>query len=145
MTLKIIHHLFNVSICPMMMVQAVLKHVLTTLSTQPRECMTPGAVSTLCLAFSYFISFFLLSQRKRAVDLNVKLLDLNNEFLVGSHLPNRIDKKALPDHIRHCFALDGNYIKIGGLHADAPDDLVCRSQRVYSAVYWREEQLGWVR
>ncbi|MGH0178144.1 UNVERIFIED_CONTAM: hypothetical protein FKN15_076768 [Acipenser sinensis] len=62
-------------------------------------------------------------KRKRAVDLNVKLLDLNNEFLVGSHLPNRIDKKALPDHIRHCFALDGNYIQIGGLHADAPDDL----------------------
>uniref|UniRef100_H3AS93 Mitochondrial intermediate peptidase n=1 Tax=Latimeria chalumnae TaxID=7897 RepID=H3AS93_LATCH len=63
-------------------------------------------------------------KRKKAVNLNVKLLDLNNVFLLGSQLPNRIDRRAFPDHIRHCFAFDGDYIQIGSLHADAPDDMV---------------------
>ncbi|KAG2457060.1 MIPEP peptidase, partial [Polypterus senegalus] len=63
-------------------------------------------------------------KRKKAVSLNVKLLDLNNEFLYGCHLPNKVEKTALPDHIQHCFLLDGNYIQIGGLYADTPDDLV---------------------
>ncbi|XP_041089052.1 mitochondrial intermediate peptidase isoform X1 [Polyodon spathula] len=80
-------------------------------------------------------------KRKRAVNLNVKLLDLNNEFLVGSHLLNRIDKKALPDHIHHCFALDGNYIQIGGLHADTPDDLV-REAAYKIFLYPNPEQLS---
>ncbi|XP_015197260.1 mitochondrial intermediate peptidase isoform X2 [Lepisosteus oculatus] len=63
-------------------------------------------------------------KRKKAVSLNVRLLDLNNEFLLGSHLPNKIEKRALPEHVRHCFSLDGNYIQVAGLHADSPDDLV---------------------
>ncbi|CAB1352571.1 unnamed protein product [Coregonus sp. 'balchen'] len=64
------------------------------------------------------------SKRGKAVSLNVNLLDLNNEFLNGSHLPSRIEKRALPEHIRHCFSIDGNSIQIGGLHADSPDELV---------------------
>ncbi|XP_071187370.1 mitochondrial intermediate peptidase-like isoform X1 [Salvelinus alpinus] len=64
------------------------------------------------------------SKRGKAVSLNVNLLDLNNEFLNGTHLPNRIEKTALPEHIRHCFSIDGNSIQIGGLHADSPDELV---------------------
>uniref|UniRef100_A0A671MRZ8 Mitochondrial intermediate peptidase n=1 Tax=Sinocyclocheilus anshuiensis TaxID=1608454 RepID=A0A671MRZ8_9TELE len=62
--------------------------------------------------------------RKEAVNLNVKLLDLSNQFLMSCHMPNRIEKRALPEHIHQHFTKDGNYIQIGGLNADAPDDLV---------------------
>uniref|UniRef100_A0A673LNS7 Mitochondrial intermediate peptidase n=1 Tax=Sinocyclocheilus rhinocerous TaxID=307959 RepID=A0A673LNS7_9TELE len=64
------------------------------------------------------------SKRSKAVALNVKLLDLYHEFLNGSQLPNAIDKQVLPEHIRHCFSIDGNRVQIGGLHADSPNDLV---------------------
>ncbi|KAI1903373.1 hypothetical protein AGOR_G00026520 [Albula goreensis] len=76
--------------------------------------------------FDFEISGIHLSERKRrkAVSLNVNLLDLSNEFLMGSQLPNKIEKRALPEHIRHCFSIDGNCIQIGGLHADSPSDLV---------------------
>uniref|UniRef100_A0A670I0L8 Mitochondrial intermediate peptidase n=1 Tax=Podarcis muralis TaxID=64176 RepID=A0A670I0L8_PODMU len=63
-------------------------------------------------------------KRRRAVNLNVKILDLCNEFLIGSHLPNKVDKHILPEHIRHHFAVEGNYAQISGLNADSPDDLV---------------------
>ncbi|XP_066522182.1 mitochondrial intermediate peptidase [Hoplias malabaricus] len=63
-------------------------------------------------------------QRKEAVNLNVQLLDLNNQFLMGCHMPNRIDMRALPPHIHNHFTSEGNYIQIGGLHAEAQDDLV---------------------
>ncbi|XP_053168432.1 mitochondrial intermediate peptidase [Hemicordylus capensis] len=64
------------------------------------------------------------AKRKRAVNLNVKLLDLCNEFLMGSHLPNKVDKHILPEHIRCNFAVEGNYAQISSLSADSPDDLV---------------------
>ncbi|KAM4589784.1 mitochondrial intermediate peptidase-like [Fundulus diaphanus] len=62
--------------------------------------------------------------RKEAVALHVKLLDLNNEFLIGSHVPNRIAKSAIPEHLQVHFASEGSFIQIGGLHADSPDDLL---------------------
>ncbi|XP_044057554.1 mitochondrial intermediate peptidase-like [Siniperca chuatsi] len=62
--------------------------------------------------------------RKEAVSLHVKLLDLNNEFLVGSHLPNRIARSAIPEHLHLHFANEGSFLQIGGLHADSPDDLL---------------------
>ncbi|XP_069003749.1 mitochondrial intermediate peptidase-like isoform X2 [Embiotoca jacksoni] len=62
--------------------------------------------------------------RKEAVGLHVKLLDLNNEFLVSSHMPNRIARSAIPEHLHLHFASEGNFIQVGGLHADSPDDLV---------------------
>ncbi|XP_008423489.1 mitochondrial intermediate peptidase isoform X1 [Poecilia reticulata] len=62
--------------------------------------------------------------RKEAVALHVKLLDLSNEFLIGSHVPNRIAKSAIPKHLQVHFASDGSFIQIGGLHADSPDDLL---------------------
>ncbi|KAF1393847.1 hypothetical protein PFLUV_G00020300 [Perca fluviatilis] len=62
--------------------------------------------------------------RKEAVALHVKLLDLNNEFLVGSHLPNRIARSAIPEHLHMHFADEGSFIQVGGLHADSPNDLV---------------------
>ncbi|XP_059931051.1 mitochondrial intermediate peptidase-like [Gadus macrocephalus] len=62
--------------------------------------------------------------RKEAVALHVKLLDLNNQFLMGSHLPNRIAKSAIPEHLHLHFAKEGSFIQIGGLHADSPDDLL---------------------
>lgn len=65
------------------------------------------------------------SQRSKVVALNVKLLDLYQEFLSGSQLPNAIEKQVLPEHIRHCFSIDGNRVQIGGLHADSPNELVC--------------------
>ncbi|ROL49965.1 Mitochondrial intermediate peptidase [Anabarilius grahami] len=63
-------------------------------------------------------------KRKEAVNLNVKLLDLSNQFLMSCHMPNRIEKRVLPEHIHQHFSKDGKYIQISGLHADAPDDLV---------------------
>uniref|UniRef100_A0A3Q2D239 Mitochondrial intermediate peptidase n=1 Tax=Cyprinodon variegatus TaxID=28743 RepID=A0A3Q2D239_CYPVA len=62
--------------------------------------------------------------RKEAVALHVKLLDLSNEFLIGSHVPNRIAKSAIPEHLQVHFASEGSFIQIGGLHADSPDDLL---------------------
>ena len=56
--------------------------------------------------------------------LHVKLLDLNNEFLVNSHQPNRIARSAIPEHLHLHFASEGSFIQVGGLHADSPDDLV---------------------
>nr|XP_051706670.1 mitochondrial intermediate peptidase isoform X2 [Oryctolagus cuniculus] len=63
-------------------------------------------------------------KRKRAVDLNVKILDLSSKFLMGTNFPNKIEKHLLPEHIRHNFTRDGDHIIIDGLHAEAPDDLV---------------------
>lgn len=63
-------------------------------------------------------------QRKEAVALHVRLLDLSNEFLVGSHMPNRIARSAIPEHLHLQFASEGSFIQVGGLHADSPDDLV---------------------
>nr|XP_019950764.1 PREDICTED: mitochondrial intermediate peptidase [Paralichthys olivaceus]XP_019950765.1 PREDICTED: mitochondrial intermediate peptidase [Paralichthys olivaceus] len=62
--------------------------------------------------------------RKEAVALHVKLLDLSNEFLVGSHMPNRIARSVIPEHLHLHFASEGSFIQVGGLHADTPDDLV---------------------
>ncbi|XP_030056172.1 mitochondrial intermediate peptidase [Microcaecilia unicolor] len=76
--------------------------------------------------FDFEISGIHLDEEKRtkAVDLNVNILDLSSEFLIGTHLPNKIDKQVLPDHICNNFAFDGNYIQVSGLHADSPNDLV---------------------
>ncbi|KAM6447630.1 mitochondrial intermediate peptidase [Liasis olivaceus] len=63
-------------------------------------------------------------QRRNAVNLNVKILDLCNEFLLGSHLPNKIEKHVLPEHICHNFVVEGKFAQISGLNADSPDDLV---------------------
>uniref|UniRef100_A0A674JMC7 Mitochondrial intermediate peptidase-like n=1 Tax=Terrapene triunguis TaxID=2587831 RepID=A0A674JMC7_9SAUR len=79
-------------------------------------------------------------KRKRAVDLNVKILDLCNQFLIGAHLPNKIDKQILPEHIRYNFAVEGNYIQITGLHADCSDDLV-REAAYKIFLYPNAEQL----
>lgn len=76
--------------------------------------------------FDFEISGIRLDEKKRkeAVNLNVKLLDLSNQFLMSCHMPNRIEKRALPEHIHQHFTKDGKYVQIGGLNADAPDDLV---------------------
>uniref|UniRef100_A0AC11DG23 Mitochondrial intermediate peptidase n=1 Tax=Ovis aries TaxID=9940 RepID=A0AC11DG23_SHEEP len=63
-------------------------------------------------------------KRKRAVDLNVKILDLSSAFLMGTHLPNTIEKRLLPERIRHHFELAGDHAVVDSLRAEAPDDLV---------------------
>uniref|UniRef100_A0AAX7UHU9 Mitochondrial intermediate peptidase n=1 Tax=Astatotilapia calliptera TaxID=8154 RepID=A0AAX7UHU9_ASTCA len=79
--------------------------------------------------------------RKEAVALHVKLLDLNNEFLVGSHMPNRIARAAIPEHLHLNFATEGSFIQIGGLHADSPNDLVREiAYRIY--LYPNAELMG---
>lgn len=79
--------------------------------------------------------------RKEAVALHVKLLDLNNEFLVGSHMPNRIARSAIPEHLHLHFATEGSFIQIGGLHADSPNDLVREiAYRIY--LYPNAELMG---
>lgn len=54
----------------------------------------------------------------------MKLLDLSNQFLLGSHMPNRIARSVIPQHLQVHFASEGSYVQVGGLHADSPDDLV---------------------
>uniref|UniRef100_A0A803Y6Q1 Peptidase M3A/M3B catalytic domain-containing protein n=1 Tax=Meleagris gallopavo TaxID=9103 RepID=A0A803Y6Q1_MELGA len=80
-------------------------------------------------------------KRKKAVDLNVRILDLCNEFLTGTHLPNKIDKRVLPEHIRSNFATEGNYLEVAGLHADCPNDLV-REAAYKIFLYPNAEQLN---
>ncbi|XP_004631168.1 mitochondrial intermediate peptidase [Octodon degus] len=63
-------------------------------------------------------------KRKRAVDLNVKILDLSSQFLMGTNFPIKIEKRLLPEHIHRHFVRDGNHIVVDGLHAEAADDLV---------------------
>ncbi|XP_069615224.1 mitochondrial intermediate peptidase [Ranitomeya imitator] len=63
-------------------------------------------------------------KRQKAVNLNVVIADLSNDFLMGSNLPNMIDVSVIPEHIRSHFSWDGKYIQISGIHADCPDDLV---------------------
>uniref|UniRef100_F1LPX0 Mitochondrial intermediate peptidase n=1 Tax=Rattus norvegicus TaxID=10116 RepID=F1LPX0_RAT len=63
-------------------------------------------------------------KRRRAVDLNVKILDLSSAFLMGTNFPIKIQKHLLPEHIQHHFARDGRHLVIDGLHAEASDDLV---------------------
>ncbi|XP_024426000.2 mitochondrial intermediate peptidase [Desmodus rotundus] len=63
-------------------------------------------------------------KRRRAVDLNVRILDLSSTFLAGANLPTKIEKHLLPEHIHQSFVLAGDHVIVDGLHAEAPDDLV---------------------
>ncbi|TRY66205.1 hypothetical protein DNTS_028315 [Danionella cerebrum] len=87
--------------------------------------------------FDFEISGIHLNDKKRkeAVNLNVKLLDLSNQFLAGCHMPNRIDNRILPEHIHQHFTKDGKYIQIEGLHADSSDDLVKHLRMVREVAY----------
>jgi len=76
----------------------------------------------------YVFCTLIFLQRKKAVNLNVRILDLCNEFLTGTHLPNKIDKRVLPEHIQSNFTTEGNYLEVAGLHADCPNDLVSTPQ-----------------
>lgn len=87
-----------------------------------RSAAKPGAVGEQ-VGRGAANSFWCL-QRSEAVALHVRLLDLNNEFLLGSHRPNRVAGSAIPQHLRLHFASAGRFIQVGGLHADSPDDLV---------------------
>ncbi|NXJ04839.1 MIPEP peptidase, partial [Odontophorus gujanensis] len=80
-------------------------------------------------------------KRKKAVNLNVRILDLCNEFLIGTQLPIKIDKHILPEHIWHNFTAEGNYLQVAGLHADCPDDLV-REAAYKIFLYPNAEQLS---
>ncbi|KAJ8400341.1 hypothetical protein AAFF_G00397240 [Aldrovandia affinis] len=109
----------NVDLCKSLKNLLDNKKVLATLDPETRR------VAELFM-FDFEISGIHLDEdkRRKAVSLNVSLLHLNNEFLVGSHLPNKIEKRALPEHIRHHFSTDGSFVQIGGLHAECPVDLV---------------------
>lgn len=85
------------------------------------HCRMSVCETLIYTAFKYLSSHL---QRKRAVDLNVKILDLSSAFLMGTNFPNKIQKHLLPEHIRHHFARDGSYAVVDGLHAEASDDLV---------------------
>uniref|UniRef100_A0A4W3I342 Mitochondrial intermediate peptidase n=1 Tax=Callorhinchus milii TaxID=7868 RepID=A0A4W3I342_CALMI len=79
-------------------------------------------------------------KRKRVVQLNVQLLDLNNDFLLGTNLPNKIAKKSMLENLTHWFSMSGDYIYVNGLHADSPDDLV-REAAYKIFLYPNPEQL----
>nr|XP_032626860.1 mitochondrial intermediate peptidase [Chelonoidis abingdonii] len=109
----------NIELCQSLKQLLANKEVMDSLDPETRQ------VAELFM-FDFEISGIHLDdeKRKKAVDLNVKILDLCNQFLIGAHLPNKIDKHILPEHIRYNFAVEGNYIQITGLHADCSDDLV---------------------
>uniref|UniRef100_A0A8K9X5C0 Mitochondrial intermediate peptidase n=1 Tax=Oncorhynchus mykiss TaxID=8022 RepID=A0A8K9X5C0_ONCMY len=109
----------NVDLCRSLKNLLDNKEVLAQLDPETRK------VAELFM-FDFAISGIHLDEklRKEAVKLHVKLLDLNNEFLMGSHLPNRIAKSAIPEHIHCHFATEGSFIQIGGLHAESSNDLV---------------------
>ncbi|XP_057176984.1 mitochondrial intermediate peptidase isoform X2 [Triplophysa rosa] len=109
----------NVDLCRSLKTLLENEAVLATLDPEERR------VAELFM-FDFEISGIRLdeSKRKKAVALNVELLDLSYEFLNGSQLPNSIDKRVLPERIRHCFSIDGNRVQIGGLCADSPNELV---------------------
>ncbi|XP_031429792.1 mitochondrial intermediate peptidase [Clupea harengus] len=109
----------NVDLCRSLKNLLDSKDVMNSLDPETRR------VAELFM-FDFEISGIHLNEKKRkeAVNLNVRLLDLNNEFLYGSHTPNKIERQALPDHIQHHFSKDSRYIHVGGFHADASEDLV---------------------
>uniref|UniRef100_A0A8D0CF99 Mitochondrial intermediate peptidase n=1 Tax=Salvator merianae TaxID=96440 RepID=A0A8D0CF99_SALMN len=109
----------NVDLCQSLRKLLADKDVMASLDPETRR------VAELFM-FDFEISGIHLDEEKRrkAVNLNVKILDLCNEFLMGSHLPNKIEKHILPAHIRHEFAVEANYALISGLNADSPNDLV---------------------
>uniref|UniRef100_A0A8D0UTT4 mitochondrial intermediate peptidase n=1 Tax=Sus scrofa TaxID=9823 RepID=A0A8D0UTT4_PIG len=63
-------------------------------------------------------------KRRRAVDLNVKILDLSSTFLMGTNLPVKAEKHLLPERVWHHFEVAGDHVVVDGLRAEAPDDLV---------------------
>ncbi|XP_078513225.1 mitochondrial intermediate peptidase [Lissotriton helveticus] len=109
----------NVELCQSLKRLLADKKIMDSLDPETRR------VAELFM-FDFEISGIHLDEekRKKAVNLNVNILDLSSEFITGAHLPNKIEKKVLPPHIQHNFALDGKYIQIGSLYADSPDDLV---------------------
>lgn len=109
----------NVELCQSLKRLQGNSDIVTTLDPDTRR------VAELFM-FDFEISGIHLDEklRKEAVALHVKLLDLNNEFLVGSHMPNRIARTAIPEHLLIHFGNEGSFIQVGGLHADSPDDLV---------------------
>uniref|UniRef100_A0A674JI67 Mitochondrial intermediate peptidase-like n=1 Tax=Terrapene triunguis TaxID=2587831 RepID=A0A674JI67_9SAUR len=125
----------NIELCQSLKQLLANKEVMDSLDPETRQ------VAELFM-FDFEISGIHLDEekRKRAVDLNVKILDLCNQFLIGAHLPNKIDKQILPEHIRYNFAVEGNYIQITGLHADCSDDLV-REAAYKIFLYPNAEQL----
>uniref|UniRef100_A0A8C3RVB9 Mitochondrial intermediate peptidase n=1 Tax=Chelydra serpentina TaxID=8475 RepID=A0A8C3RVB9_CHESE len=125
----------NIELCQSLKQLLANKEVMDSLDPETRQ------VAELFM-FDFEISGIHLDEekRKRAVDLNVKILDLCNQFLIGAHLPNKIDKHILPEHIRYNFSVEGNYIQITGLHADCSDDLV-REAAYKIFLYPNAEQL----
>ncbi|KAJ6662285.1 hypothetical protein lerEdw1_012449 [Lerista edwardsae] len=109
----------DVDLCQSLRKLLVDKDVMASLDPDTRR------VAELFM-FDFEISGIHLNEAKRrkAVNLNVKILDLCNEFLMGAHLPNKVDKHILPEHIRHNFAVESSYALISDLSADNPDDLV---------------------
>ncbi|XP_037747127.1 mitochondrial intermediate peptidase isoform X2 [Chelonia mydas] len=125
----------NIELCQSLKQLLANKGVMDSLDPETRQ------VAELFM-FDFEISGIHLDEekRKRAVDLNIKILDLCNQFLIGAHLPNKIDKHILPEHIRYNFAVEGNYVQIAGLHADCSDDLV-REAAYKIFLYPNAEQL----
>ncbi|XP_063300961.1 mitochondrial intermediate peptidase [Pelobates fuscus] len=109
----------NIELCQSLKNLLENKSVMDSLDPETRR------VAELFL-FDFEISGIHLDEDKRqkAVNLNVAISDLSSDFLLGSNIPNRVERHVLPDHIRSQFMWDGKYIQISGLHADSPDDLV---------------------
>ncbi|XP_064638754.1 mitochondrial intermediate peptidase-like [Lineus longissimus] len=63
-------------------------------------------------------------KRERYVDLNNSILELGTFFTQGCQAPNTMPKKYLPEHLQHCFSLEGDNVVINSFFADHHNDLV---------------------
>ncbi|XP_022107562.1 mitochondrial intermediate peptidase-like [Acanthaster planci] len=64
------------------------------------------------------------AKRQEFVRLNEVIHILGSQFVQGTQTANAIEKRRLPQHIQHSFAVDGENVAIGSLYGDNPSDLV---------------------
>ncbi|XP_071798886.1 mitochondrial intermediate peptidase-like [Asterias amurensis] len=64
------------------------------------------------------------AKRKEFVRLNEEVHILGSQFVQGTQAAHAIEKKRLPQHIQHSFALDGDNVMVGSLYGESPSDLV---------------------
>ncbi|KAL3847534.1 hypothetical protein ACJMK2_018439 [Sinanodonta woodiana] len=63
-------------------------------------------------------------KRKKFVMLNENIILLGNYFMEGTHAAVAVDKSNLPEHVHHCFNIQGDNITVTGLFPEHYDEFV---------------------